>query len=67
MGVKLWYITGYLGDSDCDGPEDYNLTKYMWFDERFRQKSVEDLLTYYFSKVYRCVVIHAQECNGGKD
>lgn len=63
MGARLWYITGYLGHSDCDGPEDYNLTKYIWFDERFGQKTIEDLLCYYFSKKYRCVVICAELCN----
>lgn len=60
MGAKLWYITGYLGHSDCDGPEDYNLTKYIWFDDRFGKKSVEDLLCHYFSKKYRNVVINAE-------
>lgn len=66
MAAKLWYITGYIGFNDCDGPEDYNLTKYMWFDDRFGKKSVEDLLCYYFSKKYRCVEINAKIC-GEKD
>ena len=60
MGAKLWYIAGYLGQSDCDGPQDYNLTKYIWFDDRFSKKSVEDMLCYYFSKKYRNVVIKAE-------
>ena len=62
MGVKLWYITGYLGQSDCDNPEDYNFTKYVWFDDYFGKKSVEDLLCHHYNKKYRCVVINAETC-----
>ena len=50
MAAKLWHITGYLGFNDCDGPEDYNLTKYIWFDDRFGKKTVEDLLLNYPTK-----------------
>lgn len=60
MAAKLWYITGYLGQSDCDGPQDYNLTKYIWFDDCFGKKSIEDMLCYYFGKKYRNVVIKAE-------
>ena len=29
MSGKVWKITGYVGFSDCDGPEDYNLINYI--------------------------------------
>lgn len=63
MGAKLWYVTGYLGHKECHGPEDYNLTKYIYFDQSFGQTSVIDLLYYYFKKKYRYVVINAKELN----
>lgn len=63
MPGKVWKITGYIGFSDCDGPEDYNLTNYIVFDERFGKKTIEDLLCYYFSKKYRYVEIVAKEAS----
>lgn len=53
MGAKLWYITGYLGDSD--------LTKYIYFDDRFGKESIEDMLCHYFNKKYQTVIINAKE------
>lgn len=60
-GGKIWKITGYTGFSEYDGPEDDNLIHYMVFDKRFGKKTVEDLLSYYFSKKYPYVVINATD------
>ena len=61
MPGKVWKITGYIGQSDCDGPEDYNLTKYVVFDNRFSKNTVIDFMCYFFSKKYRCVEINATD------
>ena len=61
MSGKVWKITGYIGFSDYDGPEDDNLTKYIVFDERFSKETVIDFMVHYFSKKYRVVVINADD------
>ena len=61
MPGKVWKITGYIGFSDYDGPEDDNLTTYIVFDERFSKKTVIDFMAYFFSKKYRTVVIDADD------
>lgn len=61
MPGKVWKITGYIGFSDYDGPEDDNLTTYIVFDERFSKKTVIDFMVYFFSKKYRTVVINADD------
>lgn len=64
MSGKIWKITGYIGHSNYDGPEDNNLTKYIVFDERFSKETVIDFMTYYFSKKYRVVYINAEDRTG---
>ena len=61
MPGKVWKITGYIGFSDYDGPEDDNLTTYIVFDERFSKKTVIDFMVCFFSKKYRTVVIDADD------
>lgn len=61
MPGKVWKITGYIGFSDCDGPEDYSVLNYIVFDERFSKKTVEEFMYHFYSKKYRCVEISASD------
>lgn len=60
MAAKLWHITGYIGNSDWDGPEDNNIDEYIVFDKRFSKEEVVNFMLHYFKK-YRVIYIKAEE------
>lgn len=60
MKTNVWRITGYLGKNDYDGQEDDNTRLDIIFDGRLKKEEVEDLLCYYWGKLYRSVAIKAE-------
>ena len=57
--ISIWRIEGYKGNSDCDGPEDYNISMEMPWDNRFDAKDIEEIMASRWSKNYRCVTVKA--------
>ena len=58
---KVWKITGYIGFSECDGPEEYDVLNYIVFDEQFSKKTVEEFMCYFYGKKYPYVEIIATD------
>lgn len=60
MKANTWRITGYRGKNDYDGPADDNTKLDLIMDSRFKKEDVEELMAYYWSKIYRSVAIKAE-------
>jgi hypothetical protein len=58
--ANTWRITGYKGRNDYDGPADDNTNIEFIFDSRFKKEDVEDIMFYYWGKLYRSVAIKAE-------
>lgn len=63
MKANVWKITGYHGRNDYDGPADDNVELELIMDSRFKKEDVEELMSYYWSKLYRSVAIKAELLN----
>ena len=57
--ISIWRIEGYKGNSDCDGPEDYNIDMEMPWDSHFKAKDIENIMATYWGKKFRCVTVKA--------
>ena len=60
MKANIWRITGYKGRNDYDGPADDNTELDLIMDSRFKKEDVEDILFYYWGKLYRSVAIKVE-------
>ena len=60
MKYNVWEISGYRGHDDYDGPADDNTKLELIMDSRLSKESVEELMAYYWSKLYRSVAIKAE-------
>lgn len=60
MKANVWRVTGYRGKNDYDGPADDNTKLDIIFDSRFKKEDVENILAYYWDKIYRSVAIKAE-------
>ena len=60
MKANVCRITGYRGRNDYDGPVDDNTNLDIICDGRLKKEDVEDILFYYWDKMYRSVAIKAE-------
>ena len=60
MKANVWRVTGYRGKNDYDGPADDNTKLDIIFDSHFKKEDVENILAYYWDKIYRSVAIKAE-------
>lgn len=69
MTVNIWKISGYMGWSDYDGPQDDNVNFIVAMDSRFKKEDVEEIFVNRYSKSEknRVVVISATLIDEGKE
>lgn len=61
MKVKIWRISGYKGQDECDSKREYNVHLEVPLDARFKKDEIIDIFLNHFGKKYRYVEIVAEE------